>query len=149
MKFCFHLFLSLEEALITEFLKTSEALISVDKDELNFVYSTFKRDDASSEATVKSFEEILKNQLQRSKESGRTQKLWIRFIEMVELVQTFIRAEKSRDFLLYLHCIHQMLPIFHASGHLNYSKLAYVYHSLERLDSMNQDGLIPRLTIFR
>ena len=57
-------------------------------------------------------------------EFGRTQKLWIQFIDMVELVRMFIKAERSGDFLLHLHCVHQMLPIFHASAHLNYAKSA-------------------------
>lgn len=51
-----------EEALITIFLKTSENFISVDKDELNLVYSILKRGNVSSEeitqsAAVKSFVE--------------------------------------------------------------------------------------------
>ena len=136
-----------EEALFTVFLKTSEAFISVDKDDLKFVYSPLKRGNASSEeitqsAAVKSFVEILENQLQLSKELGRTQKLWIQFIEMVELVRMFIRAERSGDFLLHLHCVHQMLPIFHASAHLNYAKSAQVYlqDSLELLNSMNPEN---------
>lgn len=133
-----------EEALITIFLKTSEAFISVDKDELNFIYSSFKRGNKFSDESpaVKNFIDILENQLQRSKESGRTQKLWIQFIEMVEIVRMFIRAERSGDFPLHLHCVHQMLPIFHASGHLNYAKSAHVYlqDSLELLNSMSPEN---------
>lgn len=136
-----------EEALITVFLKTSEAFSTLDKDELNVVYSTFKRGDSSPEeimqsAAVKGFVEILEKQLKLSKESGRTQKLWIQFIEMVELVRMFIKAERSGDFFLHLHCVHQMLPIFHASGHFNYAKSAHVYlqDSLELLNSMSPEN---------
>ncbi|KAG8198223.1 hypothetical protein JTE90_015319 [Oedothorax gibbosus] len=59
-----------EEALITVFiLKTSEASIIVGKDELNSIYSTFKRGNACFEeimqsAAVKSFVVVLENQLQ-------------------------------------------------------------------------------------
>ena len=136
-----------EEALLTVFLKTSEAFIGVAKDDLKFVYSTIKCGNASSEeimqsATVKSFVEILENQLQLSKEFGRTQKLWIQFIDMVELVRMFIKAERSGDFRLHLYCVHQMLPIFHASGHLNYAKSAHVYlqDSLELLNSKSPEN---------
>ena len=136
-----------EEALLTVFLKTSEAFIGVAKDDLKFFYSTIKCGNASSEeimqsATVKSFVEILENQLQLSKEFGRTQKLWIQFIDMVELVRMFIKAERSGDFRLHLYCVHQMLPIFHASGHLNYAKSAHVYlqDSLELLNSKSPEN---------
>lgn len=136
-----------EEALMTVFLKNNETLISVNKDELNNVYSNFKLGNASPEeiaqsTVVKSFVDILENQLRRSNESGRTQKLWIQFIEMVEIVRMFIRAERSGDFLLHLHCVHQMLPIFHASGHFNYAKSAHVYlqDSLELLNTLHQEN---------
>jgi len=133
-----------EEALVTLFLKTNAARINVDKDELNFIYSTFKRGTASEEditqsAVVKNFMENLEKQLQHTKEMGRTQKLWIQLIEMVEIVRMFIRAERSGDFFLHLHCVHEMLPIFHSSGHLNYAKSAQVYlqDSLELLSLMD------------
>lgn len=136
-----------EEALMTVFLKNNETLISVNKDELHNVYSNFKLGNASPEeiaqsTVVKSFVDILENQLRRSNESGRTQKLWIQFIEMVEIVRMFIRAERSGDFLLHLHCVHQMLPIFHASGHFNYAKSAHVYlqDSLELLNTLHQEN---------
>ncbi|GBM45498.1 hypothetical protein AVEN_210229-1 [Araneus ventricosus] len=38
----------------------------------------------------------------------------------------FVRAERSGDFYVYLHCLQRMLPIFHAVGHLNYAKFAHV-----------------------
>lgn len=39
----------------------------------------------------------------------------------------FIRAERSGDWQLHLHSIKQMLPLFHASGHLHYAKSAHLY----------------------
>jgi hypothetical protein len=48
------MFFLVEEALITVFLKTSEALISVDKDELNLVFLTLKVGNTSSEEITQS-----------------------------------------------------------------------------------------------
>ena len=48
-------------------------------------------------------------------------------MDMVEIMCTFIKAERTGIFLLHQQSIKSMLPYFAASGHLNYSKSAYCY----------------------
>ena len=39
----------------------------------------------------------------------------------------FIRAEWTDNWELHLHCVRQMLPHFHAAGHIAYAKSAHLY----------------------
>ena len=57
----------------------------------------------------------------------RTSKLWIQYYRQVSLMRLFIRAERLGDWELHLYCIKEMLPYFHAAGHLAYAKSAQLY----------------------
>ena len=48
-------------------------------------------------------------------------------MDMIELMCTFIKAERIGNFLLHLSAIFDMLPYFAASGHYLYAKSAYLY----------------------
>ena len=39
----------------------------------------------------------------------------------------YVRAERTGDWELHLYCVHQMLPHFHAAGHIHYAKCAQLY----------------------
>ena len=45
----------------------------------------------------------------------------------------FIQVEHTGDWNLYIHAISETIPIFHAAGHLAYSKSAHLY-----LDNMKK-----------
>lgn len=66
-------------------------------------------------------------ELQKTLNLGPTSKLFIRYMQMVQIIQDFIRAERSGNFQLHLKCIERMLPYFHASGPNSYSKSAHLY----------------------
>ena len=63
---------------------------------------------------------------QLSSES-RTARLWLQYIEMVELLRQFIKAERTGKWQLHLKTLRDMLPFFTASGHNLYAKSAYLY----------------------
>ena len=46
---------------------------------------------------------------------------------MVELLMTFIKAERMSDLKLHLKVSKDMLPYFAATGHNNYAKSIYLY----------------------
>ena len=57
----------------------------------------------------------------------RTAKLWIQYMEMIGILRTFIKAERTGDWKLHLQAVHDMLPYFAAAGHNLYAKSAYIY----------------------
>ena len=57
---------------------------------------------------------------------GRTGKLWVQYLEMVQLLMKFIRAERTGNWALHLHTVSQMLPYLASSGHSLYTKSARI-----------------------
>ena len=58
---------------------------------------------------------------------SRTAKLWIQYYKEVEIIRRFVRAERSADREFHLESVREMIPIFHAAGHLAYAKSAHLY----------------------
>lgn len=58
---------------------------------------------------------------------GRTSRLWLQYFHCITLVMQFIEAERLGNWELHLKCVRDMLPIFHAAGHLAYAKSAQIY----------------------
>jgi hypothetical protein len=46
---------------------------------------------------------------------------------MVTLLKKFIQAERMGDWPLHLQCVRDMIPFFHAAGHLAYAKYSHLY----------------------
>lgn len=65
-----------------------------------------------------------------------TAKLWLQYMDMVEMLNMFIKAERTGDWKLHLHTITRMLPYFAATGHNLYLKSAYCYvQMMQRLET--------------
>nr|XP_054767556.1 uncharacterized protein LOC129274841 [Lytechinus pictus] len=58
---------------------------------------------------------------------NRTAILWVQYMEMIDILRMFIKAERTGNWDLHLQAIHDMLPFFAASGHILYTKSAYIY----------------------
>lgn len=58
---------------------------------------------------------------------SRTARLWLYYMKCVETVKLFLLTERTGDWLLHLHIVHEMLPVFAATGHVNYAKSARLY----------------------
>ena len=65
--------------------------------------------------------------------TSRTAQLWFQYMEMVDILRCFIRAEHTGNWLLHLQSVQQMLPFLAASGHNLYTKSLFLY-----LQSMDQ-----------
>ena len=63
----------------------------------------------------------------QSHKDSKTSQLWLMYVNMVDIMCTFIKAERTGNFLLHQNSIKDMLPYFAASGHYNYTKSAYCY----------------------
>ncbi|KAK3748686.1 hypothetical protein QZH41_018982, partial [Actinostola sp. cb2023] len=75
-----------------------------------------------------------------SKAASRTSALWLQYMEMVDILRTFIKAECTANWELHLQVESQMLPYFAASGHNLYTKYAYLYlQSMKSLKDKNPE----------
>lgn len=59
--------------------------------------------------------------------SSRTAKLWIQYIKHIQILQDFIRAERTSNWNGHLAALSKMLNIFAAAGHRHYAKSARLY----------------------
>lgn len=70
----------------------------------------------------------------------RTAKLWIQYMDMVDLLRDFIRSERTGNWKLHLATVRKMIPYFAAAGHNNYTKSAQLYlQQMERLERDHPD----------
>ncbi|KAE8737639.1 hypothetical protein FOCC_FOCC016896, partial [Frankliniella occidentalis] len=88
-----------------------------------------------SSPSVKEIRRSFREALQEDGENNRTGSLWLQYFDQVEIMTTFVRAERTGDWRLHLHCVGQMLPHLAAAGHIHYAKAAHLYlqemHKLE------------------
>ena len=57
------------------------------------------------------------NSLKSSVNQSRTGALWIQYMEMIDILRSFIKGERKGDWDLHLRCIEAMLPYLVATGH--------------------------------
>ncbi len=58
-----------------------------------------------------------------------TVSLWIQYLDMIQILRMFIRAEQLGNRYLHIEAVSEMLPCLAASGHSLYSKSASIYLS--------------------
>lgn len=58
---------------------------------------------------------------------SKTGTFWLQYMEMVSLMRTFIKAERTGDWRLHLISLKRMLPFLAATGHNNYLKSIRIY----------------------
>ena len=63
-------------------------------------------------------------------ENSPTAKLWLQYIEYIETLKLFIRAEQTGGWNLHLVLISRMINLFAATGHINYAKSSHLYLQL-------------------
>ena len=82
--------------------------------------------DACSSTCLDKIQEKLEAQ-KTQMAAKRTSKIWLQYMEMVDILHLFIQAERTGDWMLHLKSLQEMLPFFAASGHKLYAKSAYIY----------------------
>ena len=63
--------------------------------------------------------------------------LWLQYMEMVNILRTFIKAERTANWELHLQAVSEMLPYLAASGHNLYVKCARLY--LQSMSNLRDD----------
>ena len=80
----------------------------------------------------------IKHLLQQQKESlqdKRTAKLWLQYMDMVDILRKSIKAERTGHWAQHLESLSEMLPYMATSGHILYTKSAQLYlQSMVRLN---------------
>ena len=84
-------------------------------------------DDVVDKQCVKQAAETIGHLCDQAEGKGRTARLWINYLKQVSIMRLFIRAERIGDWCLHLNSVKQMLPYFHAAGHLAYATSAHLY----------------------
>jgi len=74
------------------------------------------------------------------REKSRTAALWLQYMEMIDVLRTFIKAERTGNWELHLKVLALMLPYLAASGHNLYVKCVRLYlQSMNRLETEHPD----------
>ena len=91
------------------------------------VTGTCSVDEICESETLKSIIQKL-NDNKTSLTDSRTCRLWIdQYMNMVDILRMFIKAERIGNWRLHLKAVSCMLPYFAAAGHNLYTKSAYLY----------------------
>ena len=107
----------------TVILKLEEARALFDK----LMEKKVSADEASTSEVLDNIEECVHRKQDLLAERSRTAALWIQYLEMVDILRSFIRAERTANWELHLKALTRMLPYLAASGHNLYVKCARLY----------------------
>ena len=92
----------------------------------NLMKGEISTDNVASSDIINIFSESLQNKIKDLSEP-RTAKLWLQYLEMIDILHSFIKAERTGDWLLHLKSCKEMLPYLAASGHNLYTKSLRLY----------------------
>ena len=119
-------------AIVSKLLDQPECLSGVDLPHLKAIHKALLNGEcpASSvedEECVNQLSHVIDTLMVQAAAQGRTGKLWVEYLKQVSMIRRFIRAERTGDWDLHLHAVSEMIPLFHAAGHLAYAKSAHLY----------------------
>ena len=112
--------------------KTANCLEGTDAEELKTLYEDIivpntDPDEVIQDDRVKKVTTVVEHLCDQAAGKGRTATLWINYFMLVSIIRLFICAERTGNWWLHVHSVKQMLPYFHAAGHLAYAKSAHLY----------------------
>ena len=81
----------------------------------------------ASSKEIRKLENIVETYKDDLSSISRTSKLWVQYLHYIELVQLFIRAERTGNWDLHIVSVTKMINLFAATGHIHYAKSARVY----------------------
>jgi len=97
-------------------------------------------ENACKAEVVLRIQEQLNAYTDKLRQTSRTAQLWIQYMEMVELLRTFVKAERTGNWQLHFSTLKQMLPYFTAAGHNMYAKSVYLYLAdMQKLSTTNPE----------
>ena len=117
-----------------------ETARNADLDEVSVLYESLMQGSMSADQVYQS--DVMKRMHEAlEKETGllkssRTATLWLQYMEMVDILRKYIRAERTGNWDLHLQALSEMLPYLAASGHNHYAKSILVY--LQRMFKLEE-----------
>lgn len=90
---------------------------------------------AESDNILKRIQVNLNDHMANILQKGKTAQLWLQYFDLVTVALHFIEAERMGNWKLHLDCVRTMLPIFYATGHIQYAKSCQLY--LQDMDSLH------------
>ena len=119
------------QAITSVLMETSDARETVDTAMLEQIWDDLPNQkivlkDALSTDVVLRITHFLQDELMKARQLGTT-KLWIRHFDHIMTLLCFIRAERTRDWDLHLDSVPDILPTFHAAGHIAYVKSGQLF----------------------
>ena len=81
-------------------------------------------EEACNDDVVLRIKKTMRNKTESLKFFSRTAALWSQYMDMVDILRKFLRAERTENWALHLEAISEMLPFMAASGHNLYTKSA-------------------------
>ena len=78
-------------------------------------------------AVLKIIQQLLEEIKEELRNSSRTARLWLQYVDYVGILKLFMRAERTGNWKLHLYAVEKMLNAFAATGHINYAKCARLY----------------------
>lgn len=92
----------------------------------NLMEGSVTAETASATAVLDRISERLQ-ELKNSLSHQRTALLWLQYMDMIDLLKRFIKAERTGNWCLHLKTIQEMLPYFASLGRNMYTKSARLY----------------------
>ena len=122
-------------ALVSVLMEQTDQKENVNKSHLQKLYDslfdeTQSPHDVIEDDEVTHLHQIMSEVLEEAANKSRTGKLWVQYVHQVFLVLNFIRAERTGNWKLHINCVREIIPHFHAAGHLPYAKSARLYLQL-------------------
>ena len=93
--------------------------------------------DVNATGVLDAIEQRANTQRDLTRGTSRTAALWLQYIEMVNILRTFIKAKRTANWELHLQAVSEMLPYLAASGHNLYVKCARLY--LQSMSNLRDD----------
>lgn len=90
--------------------------------------------DIESSQVLESIEKERRTFTQTLSIKSRTAKLWLQFMEMISILKSHIRSERTGDWQLQLDAIRGMIPYNAAAAHNSYTKCLFIFlQEMEKL----------------
>ena len=120
------------EAATTETDDPPDAVENPDLHEAAVLYDklrdgTISTDEVCMSDVLKRINDLLGRYKESQKAASKTSALWVQYMDMVDILRKYIRAERTGNWSLHLQVIQEMLPYLAASSHTLYTKSAKVY----------------------
>lgn len=112
---------------------SEEEVANVDLKDIEDVYNAVvsKTENINMESpALNILTSLLEETKNKLRTKSRTARLWLQYIDYVEICRVFIRAARTGDWSLHLYSISKMLNLFAATGHIHYTKSARIYLQL-------------------